>query len=174
MSKKAKQTSRKPQKVEEEQPITETVPAEAQVPKQVEVAQPDEPKKAVTTTEAQLDTSQPPTLLNLQRNIEVLWQTIQEHSLQIEELQGSLIRKRKLAFNGKKQIRDKQTGKVYRSQNNTYQSMLKAGELKELVDKGIFGNDPAKNNFGWFALVREWPNRFEEVKPEESPQESTE
>lgn len=159
---------------EQEQSVAEGIPTEAQMPEQVEVAQPDEPEKAVTTAEVQLDTSQPPSLLNLQRNIEVLWRTIQEHSRQIQELQESLIRKRKLTFNGKKQIRDRQTGKVYRSQNNTYQSMLKAGELKELVDKGIFGSDPAKNNFGWFALVREWPNRFEEIKPEESQQESTE
>lgn len=168
MTKKVKGTPQKPKKVEQEQPMTETVPAEPQVPEQVEVAQPAEPEKAVTTAEVQLDTSQPPTLLDLQRNIEVLWQTIQEHGQQITDLQEAVARKRKPTYNGKVQIRDKETGKLYPSKNNCYQSMLKAGELKELVDKGIFGPDPAKNNFGVYALFRSWPDRFEEVKPEEN------
>ena len=49
------------------------------------------------------------------------------------------------------------------TKNNCYQSLLKAGELKDLVDKGAFGTDPAKNNFGWFALNRAYPDRFVEV-----------
>ena len=35
--------------------------------------------------------------------------------------------------------------------------------LKELVDKGVFGDVPGKNNFGWYQLKREWPDRFEEI-----------
>ena len=62
------------------------------------------------------------------------------------------------------------TGEVYPSKNNAYQTLLKAGELKELVDKGIFGAVPEKNTFGWYALVRAWPDRFEEKKSEESPE----
>ena len=55
--------------------------------------------------------------------------------------------------NGKVQIRDKQTGTIYPSKNNAYQTLLKSGELKDLVDKGIFGDIPEKNTFGWYALV---------------------
>ena len=73
--------------------------------------------------------------------------------------------------NGKVQILDKQTGEIYPSKNNAYQTLLKSGDLKELVDKGVFGDNPAKNTFGWYALVRELPDRFEEVKPEEDIQQ---
>jgi hypothetical protein len=82
----------------------------------------------------------------------------------IVELQQAIARKRKpVASNGKIAIKDKQTGTVYQSKNNAYQSLLKSGELKELVEKGIFGPVPEKNTFGWYALVRELPDRFEEV-----------
>jgi hypothetical protein len=74
---------------------------------------------------------------------------------------------RRPTANGKIQIKDKQTGKVYPSKNNAYKSLLKDGELKELVDQGIFGPDPSKNTFGWYALVRALPDRFEEIKPDE-------
>jgi len=84
------------------------------------------------------------------------------------QIQEILIRKRKpVTSNGKVQIKDKQTGTVYKSKNNAYQTLLKSGALKELVDKGVFGNIPAKNTFGWYTLVREWPDRFEEVPKEE-------
>lgn len=53
---------------------------------------------------------------------------------------------------------------MYPSKNNAYQTLLKSGELKDLVDKGVFGETPEKNTFGWYVLEREWPDRFEEVK----------
>ncbi len=74
---------------------------------------------------------------------------------------------RRPTANGKIQIMDKQTGQVYPSKNSTYKTLLKSGELKELVDQGIFGTEPEKNTFGWYALVRALPDRFEEVKPED-------
>jgi hypothetical protein len=100
--------------------------------------------------------------------MEVLRQrlAVLDHTRQIAELQSRPVKKRIMAHGGKVQIRDKKTGTVYPPKNNTYQSMLKAGELKDLVDAGIFGTEPEKNNFGWFALVRAWPDRFEEVKTE--------
>jgi len=107
-------------------------------------------------------------LTNVQKVVESLAKTIVEHSQQITELQEMLVRKRKAVSNGKVQIRDKQTGKVYPSKNNCYKSLLKAGELKELVAQGIFGAVPEKNTFGWYALVRALPDRFEEVKPEQA------
>ena len=87
----------------------------------------------------------------------------------ISELQNATITKRrKPVSNGKVKIRDKKTGIVYPSKNNVYQSLLKAGELKELVDKGVFGDVPEKNSFGCYALFREMPDRFEQVKEEEA------
>jgi hypothetical protein len=70
--------------------------------------------------------------------------------------------------NGKIMIKDKQTGKIYPSKNNVYQSLLKAGDLNDLVNKGLFGDNPAKNSFGCYNLFRAWPNRFEEVHEEQS------
>jgi hypothetical protein len=99
----------------------------------------------------------------LQAEIAALKEIVLHHTEQIAELY-STPKKRKSSRNGKVQIKDKQTGNIYPSKNNAYQTLLKAGELKELVDKGIFGSEPEKNNFGWFALVRAWPDRFEEVK----------
>ncbi len=100
---------------------------------------------------------QPLTLESLHHEIQSLKSTI-------AELQQTLARKRKPPVsNGKVQIRDKQTGQVYPSKNNAYQSLLKSGELKALVDKGVFGDIPEKNTFGWYVLNREWPERFEEV-----------
>ena len=102
--------------------------------------------------------------INLVDSVETIKQVVDEHAQLIVQLQETLARKRKpVQSNGKVQIKDKQTGSVYPSKNNAYQSLLKAGELKDLVDKGIFGPDPEKNTFGWYALVREWPDRFEEV-----------
>jgi hypothetical protein len=42
--------------------------------------------------------------------------------------------------------------------------------LKALVDKGLFGDIPEKNTFGWYVLVREWPDRFEEVHEAQNTQ----
>ena len=96
----------------------------------------------------------------------------EEHTNLITQLQETLARKRKPPVsNGKVQILDKQTGEIYPSKNNAYQTLLKSGELKDLVDKGVFGDNPAKNTFGWYALVRELPDRFEEVKPTEEVQQ---
>ena len=99
----------------------------------------------------------PLTLKYLHQELESLKQVM-------TELQEALARKRKpVQLNGKVQIRDKQTGTIYPSKNNAYQTLLKSDELKTLADKGILGPVPAKNTFGWYALVREWPDRFEEV-----------
>ena len=105
---------------------------------------------------------EPPAVVTL----ESLYQELEFLKLTVAELQETLSRKRKpVASNGKVQILDKQTGEIYRSKNNAYQTLLKSGTLKELIDKGVFGDIPRKNTFGWYALVRELPDRFEEVKP---------
>ena len=133
----------------------------------VESVQPAKIQPEKTTPE----TPKPMTLADIQMVVEALSKTVIEHSEQISELKELLAQKRKPTQNGKIQIKDKQTGKVYPSKNNTYQSMLKAGQLKGLVDQGVFGDNPAKNNFGWFALNRAYPDRFEELKTEEKTEE---
>ncbi|MFC1979905.1 hypothetical protein ACFLVS_03465 [Chloroflexota bacterium] len=106
------------------------------------------------------EAAKPLSMVYLNSELEAMKQIVSEHSQQIAEIQEALARKRKPVANGKVQIRDTKTGKVYPSKNNAYQTMLKAGELKDLVAKGIFGDNPEKNTFGWYALVREWPDRF--------------
>ena len=131
----------------------------AQVP-EAEVLKPEEPATPA------------PTLENLFEELQSLKQLVGEHTNLIAQLQETLARKRKpVSSNGKVQILDKQTGEIYPSKNNAYQTLLKSGQLKDLVDKGIFGDIPAKNTFGWYALVRELPDRFEEVKPAEETQQ---
>ena len=113
-----------------------------------------------------------PTLESLFEELQSLKHLAEEHTNLITQLQETLARKRKPPVsNGKVQILDKQTGQIYPSKNNAYQTLLKSGELKSLVDKGVFGDIPEKNTFGWYALVRELPDRFEEVKPAEETQQ---
>ena len=82
----------------------------------------------------------------------------------IAEIREIISRKRKPTNNAKVKIKDKKTGKVYQSKNGCYKSLLKAGELTDLIKKGVFGYDPEHNTFGWYALNRELPDRFEEIK----------
>ncbi len=143
-------------------------------PPEPEKQQPQETKPAESPPEPippQPEKPKPLTLNYLNQEIQSLKHLVDEHSTIMTQLQEILSRKRKpVASNGKVQIKDKKTGTVYRSKNNAYQSLLKSNALKELVDKGVFGPDPQKNTFGWYTLVREWPDRFEEVKPEEPQQ----
>ena len=140
-------------------------PASAQQP-QPEATEP-QPEAPETPTN-----NLPLTLKSLHQELESLKQVVGEHDHLITQLQETLSRKRKpSASNGKVQILDKQTGQIFPSKNNAYQTFLKSGELKELVDKGVFGDNPTKNTFGWYALVRELPDRFEEVKPTEETQQ---
>ena len=147
----------------------------AQAPK------PEEPQPQETpSTEVQPEPESPqprpktvePKLSDIKMILDALTATVLDHTREIAELQEAMARKRKpVASNGKVQILDKQTGQVFPSKNNAYQTLLKSGELKDLVDKGVFGDIPEKNTFGWYALVRELPDRFEEVKPAEEPQQ---
>ena len=131
----------------------------AQAPK------PEEPQPEATAIPA-------PTLESLFEELQSLKQLVGDHAQLITQLQETLARKRKpVSSNGKVQILDKQTGQVFPSKNNAYQTLLKSGELKDLVDKGVFGDIPEKNTFGWYALVRELPDRFEEVKQAEETQQ---
>ena len=135
---------------------------------QVETPEEKEPKEAIPSSEAELAKQEEPlTLEGIHKELSDLKELVLSHSELIAALLAIPNKKRKPTSNGKIQILDKLTGEVYPSKNNAYQTLLKAGELKELIDKGIFGTDPEKNTFGWYALVRAWPDRFEERKVEE-------
>jgi hypothetical protein len=105
----------------------------------------------------------PLTMANLKTEVDELRTLIQTLTTQMADVQSQLSLKRKPTVNNKVQIKDTVTGKIYKSKNNVYQTMLKAGELKDLVEKGIFGAVPEKNTFGVYALFRAYPDRFEEV-----------
>ena len=145
-----------------------------QAPKS-EAPQPHETPPTEAQPEPESPQPQPeavePKLSDIKLILDALTATILDHTRQIAQLQKTLARKRKPVPNGKVQILDKQTGIVFPSKNNAYQTLLKSGELKDLVDKGVFGDIPEKNTFGWYALVRELPDRFEEVKPAEETQQ---
>ena len=135
----------------------------------VETPKEEQPKEVTPTSQAEVAKQQEPlTLEGIQKELNDLKELVSDHANQIASLQDTLARKRKPTPNGKIQILDKITGEVYPSKNQAYQMLLKAGELKDLVDKGVFGLEPEKNTFGWYALVRAWPDRFEEKKVEEA------
>ena len=136
----------------------------------VEPAAKVEPQPIVEPAPAPVPPAKPKplTLISLHAELEALRETVGQQGALITQLLETPVKQRKPpASNGKIQIRDKQTGKIYPSKNNVYQSLLKAGELKELVDAGVFGPNPAKNSFGCYNLFRAWPNRFEEVHDQE-------
>ena len=141
---------------------------------QVETPKEEQPKEIILTSKAEViapevaKQEEPLTLEGIQKELNSLKELVLNHAQQITSLQDVLTRKRKPTSNGKIQIFDKITGEIYPSKNQAYQILLKSGELKELVDKGIFGPEPEKNTFGWYALVRAWPDRFEEIKVEEA------
>lgn len=128
------------------------------------------PKEPKVETPQAAQPEEPLTLESVQKELDILKELASDHAKQIASMQEALAKKRRPTSNGKVQILDKLTGKIYPSKNSAYQTLLKAGELKELVDKGVFGPEPEKNTFGWYALVRAWPDRFEERKVEESPE----
>ena len=110
----------------------------------------------------------PLTMTSLHAEIEELRKIVDGQAVFIKQLLEAPVKQRKPPLsNGKVQIKDTKTGKIYPSKNNVYQSLLKAGELDDLVKQGVFGSDPAKNSFGCYNLFRAYPNRFVEVKPEE-------
>jgi len=146
---------------------TKKSPTKKTQKQQPESPAPQEQAPSLETPLPQEPAPEPETPPTIPITLESLHYEIESLKSTIAELQEALARKRRpVASNGKVQILDKQTGAVYPSKNNAYQSLLKSGELKELVDKGVFGDVPEKNTFGWYVLAREWPERFEEVPQE--------
>jgi hypothetical protein len=142
--------------------------SEATQPEPVQESQVTQEPESTPTPQPSTTPEPPPkpkpiTMAGLKAEIDELHTLVQALTTQMTDIQSLLALKRKPANNSKVQIRDKQTGKICKSKNNVYQTMLKAGELKDLVEKGIFGDIPEKNTFGVYALFRAWPDRFEEV-----------
>ncbi len=104
----------------------------------------------------------PVSLSDILNAINDVRQLLQDQHELLLTFQSAKRRAPMLPNGGKVQVVDKQTGEVFLSKNGTYKTLLKRGALKELVDKGIFGTEPEKNSFGWYALKRAWPDRFEE------------
>jgi hypothetical protein len=106
----------------------------------------------------------PLTIEQLHQELKTLKDIVEDHTQLIAFIQVILSKKRKPPkSNGKIQVLDKETDTLYPSKNNAYQSLFKSGELKSLVDKGVFGPTPEKNTFGWYVLERMMPGRFQEV-----------
>jgi len=147
------------------QPVLEVTPTPTPTPtSETKVEPPAIIEPPATTPPSK---PKPLTLVSLKTDVDALNKCLQLMDLKLEGFEAFLALKRKPTANGKVQIRDKQTGKIYKSKNSVYQTMLKAGELKDLVEKNIFGASPEKNTFGVYALFRAYPDRFEEVREPE-------
>jgi hypothetical protein len=155
----------------EEKTESESIQPELEPVVQAELTSVVEPVQApveVATKPEPPSKPKPLTLVSLHAEIEALRQVVDQQAILIKQLMEAPVRQRKPpTSNGKVQIKDMVTGKIYPSKNNVYQSLLKAGELDDLVKQGVFGSDPAKNSFGCYNLFRAWPNRFEEVRDQE-------
>ena len=111
----------------------------------------------------------PLTMLLLHSELEELRKIVDQQAVFIKQLLETPARQRKPpTSNGKVQIKDTVTGKIYPSKNNVYQSLLKAGELDALVKQGVFGSDPIHNSFGCYNLFRFYKDRFIELTHEET------
>lgn len=159
----------------------EEVQVQQVIPEQVETQVEAQPETTIeATTEAPTAHEHPQelkpkpkplTMISLRAEIDELRSFLQAQSQLIADLMNGRVLKRKPVANSRVMIKDTQTGKTYPSKNNTYKSLLKAGELKDLVDQGILGDTPDKNSFGWYAINRYFKSRFVEVKSDaEEPQ----
>ena len=123
MSGKKSTAKKKAPKLEEPQ-TQETKPTEAP---------PAPQEESITTAELTPElTPEPeptptPTIEQLYEEVQTLKHLALEHAQLIAHRQEALARERKpVQSNGKIQIHDKQTGQVYPSKNNAYQSLLKS------------------------------------------------
>jgi hypothetical protein len=158
---------------EEVKPVVpEPAPAAEPEPDESEADLHQSPPEPYPDIDTQLQEIEPLTLKNIVLAIGILRDELAKQGAVISMLAQELARKRKAVPNGKVQIKDTLTGKVYKSKNNAYKSLLASGELAELIKQGVFGPDPARNTFGWYALNRAFPGRFIEVKAEAPEQKA--
>ena len=157
-----------PVAVTEPQPIVEIVAEPAPIVEPVVEVKPP-PVVEPPPTSVPPSKPKPLTMLSLHSELEELRQVVDQQAILIKQLIETPARQRKPpTSNGKVQIKDTLTGKIYPSKNNVYQSLLKAGELDALVKQGVFGSDPAHNSFGCYNLFRFYKDRFIELTHEET------
>ena len=152
-----------------EQPQVET-PAPIETPTSIE--QKVEPPKSTMPdgVAAWLTSPDIPSPHDFVQALANLYKEIDALKNEIAAVKEEMAHKRKPVANGRVQVKDTETGAIYKSKNAVYQSMLKAGSLDDLVKQGIFGADPAHNTFGVYALFRAFPGRFIEIKAPEAPE----
>jgi len=152
----------------EPEPVIETAP---KVEPEVNEAEPEKSAEVVLPpiVEPAPIKPKPLTMTSLHTEIEELRKIVDGQAILIKQLMEAPARQRKPpTSNGKVQIKDTLTGKIYPSKNNVYQSLLKSGELDDLVKQGVFGTDPAHNSFGCYNLFRFYKDRFIEIKSQET------
>ncbi|MFZ2036445.1 MAG: hypothetical protein WBL37_09030 [Dehalococcoidales bacterium] len=161
----------------EESPVEPTTESEPVA--QVQDAEPEKSAEPQPVVEVVVESTPAPapapakpkplTMASLHAEIEELRKIVDGQAVSIKQLLEAPVKQRKPpTSNGKVSIKDTLTGKIYPSKNNVYQSLLKAGELDDLVKQGVFGADPVHNSFGCYNLFRAYPNRFVEVKPSDA------
>jgi hypothetical protein len=144
-------------------------PTPAPKPEVKPVVNVEPPKPTAQVIEAKIiEQPAPLTLESLAKAIQLLRRDFDAQTLKIEEILMLMAKKRKPATNGngRVQILDTKTQITYKSKNNVYQTLLRNDELTDLISQGVFGADPKKNSFGWYALNRAFPGRFVEVHPD--------
>ena len=149
----------------EPQPVIEVVAEPAPT---VELVVGVKPPPVIEPTSASVPPAKPKplTLISLHGELEELRKIIDGQAIIIKQLMETPTRQRKPPVsNGKVEILDSLTLRKFPSKNATYQTLLKAGELDDLVKQGVFGSDPSHNSFGCYNLFRAYPGRFVEVKP---------
>jgi len=145
-------------------PVVEVVAEPAPEPKS-----PAKSKPTLIALQSEIEALRQVLAQQISRNISLVYLSINSYGNSSQATDGDTCRQRKPpTSNGKVSILDTKTGKTYPSKNNVYQSLLKAGELADLVKEGVFGSDPAKNSFGCYNLFRAYPGRFVEVKPSDA------
>ena len=159
---KTDQVRRKPAKKDTKLTVTPTLTPEVTQPANVVLPEP------IVEVKAPIEPPAPLTLESLQKAIQLLRQDFDTHAVKLEEILTLVAKRRKPAANGngKVQILDTKTQITYKSKNNVYQTLLRNDELTDLISQGVFGADPKKNSFGWYALNRAFPGRFVEVHPD--------
>ena len=152
------------------EPVVETAPIVEPVAQEKEA----EPEKSADAEHVELTPiphvkPKAISLVSLHAELEELRTIVDQQVIQIKLLMAPPMRQRNPPIsNGKVQIKDTKTGKIYPSKNATYQTLLKAGELEDLVKQGVFGSDPIHNSFGCYNLFRFYKDRFIEIKSQET------
>jgi len=59
-----------------------------------------------------------------------------------------------------KRVIDTKTGREFMALNQCYLTLLREGELEEMLRAGKLADNPEEDRFGWFKMRRFYPGRF--------------